>query len=335
MTYKPDPSKLLAPQIKGPLIRKRLLRRMNGGAGRKMTIIQGRAAQGKTTLAASYVTRSKIPFVWLNLGPEDSDPAGLFHLLVHGLGPYLPEEALPHLMAYPSLSFGPREAMPLYREWSNAIFDRVVGPLRIVFDGADQMPSDALSWQLLQAMVEALPQSVHLLMLSRQPPPIDYDHLAQSPQARILGDSDLAFSILETKTFLRRHCGFELSEEVLRKVQQITEGWIGGVILFSQTLKVKFGESHPPMMDAIPLASFQTAVNRYLDDGRAGGNSPGDGDWCNRCNRGRPCRFLPRLSGREDGPVRRQMLFFGFQERGAAPVCANQSGQGGIFERLL
>jgi hypothetical protein len=101
----------------------------------------------------------------------------LFHLLVHGLGPYLPEEALPHLMAYPSLSFGPREAMPLYREWSNAIFDRVVGPLRIVFDGADQMPSDALSWQLLQAMVEALPQSVHLLMLSRQPPPIDYDHL--------------------------------------------------------------------------------------------------------------------------------------------------------------
>ncbi|MDD3993140.1 MAG: BTAD domain-containing putative transcriptional regulator [Desulfobacteraceae bacterium] len=267
MHRKPVPAKLLPPQIRTPLMRKRLLRQMNGAMDRKLTIVQGRAAQGKTTLAASYVAQSRVPFVWLNLGPEDADPAGLFHLLVHGLGPYLPEEALPHLMAYPSLSFGPREAMPLYREWSNAIFDRVVGPLRIVFDGADQMPSDAPSWQLLQAMVEALPQSVHLLMLSRQPPPIDYGCGAPSPQVQILGDSDLAFSIVETKAFLCRHCGFELSQEVLRKVHQITEGWIGGVILFSQAFKDKPGGRRPPMVDdAIPLASFQTAVNRYLDE---------------------------------------------------------------------
>ena len=171
MSYEPAPSKLSPPRIKAPLIRKRLLRQINGCAERKMTIIRGRAAQGKTTLAANYVARSEIPFAWLNLGPEDSDPAGFYRLLVRALGPYLPEASLPQLLAYPSLNFGPREAMPLYREWSKAVFDRLVGPLHIVFDGADQIPADAPSWQLFQAMVEALAEGVHLLVLSRRPPP--------------------------------------------------------------------------------------------------------------------------------------------------------------------
>ena len=266
MSYEPAPSKLSPPRIKAPLIRKRLLRQINGCAERKMTIIRGRAAQGKTTLAANYVARSKIPFAWLNLGPEDSDPAGFYRLLVRALGPYLPEASLPQLLAYPSLNFGPREAMPLYREWSKAVFDRLVGPLHIVFDGADQIPADAPSWQLFQAMVEALAEGVHLLVLSRRPPPIDYGHWAQSRQVRLLEDADLAFSVDETEAFLCRHCGLELSQEALGKVQQITEGWIGGVILFSEALKGNRGAGRPSIMDAIPMASFRTAVNRYLGE---------------------------------------------------------------------
>lgn len=265
MSDQPVPSKLLPPLIRRPLIRKRLLRRMSG-AGRKMTIIQGRAAQGKTTLAATFVAQSNIPFAWINLGAEEADPAGLYQLLLHTLGPYLPEQSLPQLLAYPSLNFGPREAMPLFREWSNSLFDQVVGPLHIVFDGAEQMPADAPSWQLFQAMAEALPESVHLLILSRRPPPIDHGPLARNGQVRILKDSDLAFSIAETEAFVRRCCGFEISRETLRKVHRITEGWVGGVILFCETLKAKRQGDCSSALDAIPLGRFQTAANRYLDE---------------------------------------------------------------------
>jgi LuxR family maltose regulon positive regulatory protein len=61
------------------------MQRLDQEEAKKLIVILGQAAQGKTTLAASWINTSTMPSAWLNLGPEDSDPVNLFYALVHSL----------------------------------------------------------------------------------------------------------------------------------------------------------------------------------------------------------------------------------------------------------
>lgn len=266
MMYASVPSKLSPPRIQSPLIRKHLIRRLEVGPGRRLTIIQGRAAQGKTTLMATYVAQSKMPFAWVNLDSEESDPAALYHLIVLALAPYLPKNGLLQLMSYPTINMGPRQAMSRRKEWAAALFQWVTGPLQIIFDGADRMLPDAPSWGLFQAMVDLLPKNLHLFIISREPPNIDCGKWSQPGEINILTDPDLNFSRRETGIFLRKNLGILPSEEELQKVQRITEGWIGGLILLGGMIRNGAHDFGRGILNGGPLAQFQTTVNRYFDE---------------------------------------------------------------------
>jgi len=264
--YASVPSKLSPPHIQFPLIRKRLIRRLDVEPGRRLTFIQGRAAQGKTTLMATYVAQSKMPIAWINLDTEESDPATLYHLIVLALAPYVPKSSLLQLMSYPSINMGPRDAMSRHKEWVTALFQRVTGPLQIIFDGADRMIPNAPSWGLFQEMVDLLPKNFHLFIVSREPPGIDFGKWSQPREINILSDKELNFSSRETETFYRKNLGVRLSEEELQRIQRITEGWVGGLILLGDMIKNGRHRSDGATLKSGPLAEFQTTVNRYFDE---------------------------------------------------------------------
>ena len=78
-------SKITPPYLPPILNRSRLLDLLEKNKDKKLILIMGQAAQGKTTLAASYVKTSKIPTAWLNLDQSDSDPINLLRLIVNSL----------------------------------------------------------------------------------------------------------------------------------------------------------------------------------------------------------------------------------------------------------
>jgi ATP/maltotriose-dependent transcriptional regulator MalT len=121
---------------------------------KKLLLILGQAAQGKSTLAASYVHNLEIPSAWVNLSEEDSDPVNLFYSMVLSLQHVLNDVDLSPVLSYPSVSMGPRLEIPLYREWINAIFERISVPIQIVLDGLDRLSSEALSFQFIQVLVK-------------------------------------------------------------------------------------------------------------------------------------------------------------------------------------
>ena len=49
-------------------------------AGR-IIIVEAQAGQGKTTLVYQYLTHSGTPFIWYQIGTEDSDPVVLLSLI--------------------------------------------------------------------------------------------------------------------------------------------------------------------------------------------------------------------------------------------------------------
>ena len=203
-------SKITPPRLPKIVYRSRLIKSLENNKDKQLIFILGQAAQGKSTLVASYFNTSDIPPAWISLGKDDSDPVNLFYSTVHALGHVLREIDLSPLLAYPSISMGPRLEIPLYREWANAIFEHISSPIWIVLDGLDRLSPDAPSFQLLQVLLEDAPQNIHLIMLSREEPPFEIEGLKVKRKAYILTNDDLAFTPDEIKAFSLKCAAYPL-----------------------------------------------------------------------------------------------------------------------------
>ncbi len=259
-------SKITPPCLPKILQRSRLIDRLEKNKDKRLILILGQAAQGKSTLAASYFNTLETPTAWLNLGKDDSDPVNLFYSIVHSIQHVLKDIDLSPVLAYPSVTMGPRLEIPLYREWLNAIFEKISAPIKIVLDGLDRLLPDASSFQLLQVLLEEVPGHIHLIMLSREEPPFEVQSLKMKQEAYVLTNEDLAFTQDEIKTFFRELRGMSFASTQLKRVHQFTAGWDGGLILLSETLERLSEDSRGKyLFEGIP-ARFKGAVFQYFGE---------------------------------------------------------------------
>jgi hypothetical protein len=230
-------SKIIPPRFPHILHRQRLINRLERHNDKKLILLLGQAAQGKSTLAISHVTAAKIPSAWLNLGPEDSEAVNMFYLLVQSLQRALPETDLSSLLDYPALPGGPREEIPLYRDWTLSLLSLVQVPIQVIFDGLDRLSPQASAFRFLQVLLEVTPPHLHMLMLSRKMPPLEVQELKIRQEAYIVRNQELAFTPRETRDYLNNVRKFLLPENIVKQLHEITEGWIGGLVLLCEILE--------------------------------------------------------------------------------------------------
>ena len=259
-------SKFTPPRLPRIVYRSRLLKLIEQNKDKKLLLILGQAAQGKSTLAASYVHNLEIPSAWVNLSEEDSDPVNLFYSLVHALQYVLKEVDLSPALSYPSVTTEPRLEVPLYREWTNAMFERITVPVQIVLDGLDRLSSDAPSFGFLQVILDGLPQHIHSIFLSREMPPLKIQDLKVKQEALVLTNEELAFTQDEVKEFFREGRGISFTLGELRRIHQFTEGWIGGVILLAETLDRMPDEPRRKYISEDIPDEFKREVFQYFGD---------------------------------------------------------------------
>jgi ATP/maltotriose-dependent transcriptional regulator MalT len=197
-----------APQMTPPhlpqvLNRPRLLEFLKKNKEKKIIFILGQAAQGKTTLAASYVKTSRIPTAWLNLDQSHSDPVNLFYLIVQSLQYVLKENDLSPLLSGSRGIMSAPSVISLFRDVADFISKNVSYSIQIVFDGLDRLLQEPLPFQCLQAFIEGLPPNVHLVMLSRGTPPLslEFQHLNIRQEAIILTNEDSLLHWMKSRIF--------------------------------------------------------------------------------------------------------------------------------------
>lgn len=229
-------AKIVPPQIPQILPRPRLLKCLDQHQDKKLILILGQAAQGKSTLAVSYVHAAPTPSAWINLGPEDSDAATLFYLLGHAFQRALPQVDFSPVLTYPALTLGPRQEGPLYQDWLLTLLERVSVPVQLILDGLDRLPPGAPAFRLLQVLLTVLPPHLRLFILSREMPPVDIQELAQREEVFRLTNADLAFNLAETTKYFHTIRNFRLSPDLIQRIHRLTEGWIGGLVLFCDSL---------------------------------------------------------------------------------------------------
>ncbi len=259
-------AKIIPPRFPQILRRPRLLERLEQHRDKKLIFILGQAAQGKSTLALSFVNTSKIPSAWLNLGPEDSEAVNLFYLLVQALQRALPEAHLAPLLSYPTLSAGPREEIPLYRDWFLTLLNQVQVQAQVIFDGLDRLAPQASAFSFLQVLLEVAPPNLHLLMLSREMPPLKIQELKIRQEAYIIRNHDLAFTPKETRNYLTNVRQLPLPYDLIVQLHEIAEGWIGGLVLLCETLESLPQESREEFLFQDFREKFKEEVFSYFDE---------------------------------------------------------------------
>lgn len=229
-------SKIASLQLHKTVRRPRLLDLLQQNSDRKLTLILGQAAQGKSTLAASYAMELEIPTAWASLGVEDSDSINLYYLLVHSLQRALRDIDFAGALTYPNVSIGPRAPVPLYRDWVYAAFRPLRSPVLMVLDGLDRLRADSTAFAFLQVLIDEAPPPVRFVLLSRAAPPLEIQRLKMSREAFVLNNADLAFTLDETRTFFHELHELSLSASLLNQIHARTEGWVGGLSLVSEAL---------------------------------------------------------------------------------------------------
>ncbi len=221
-------TKLYAPPPRPKVVpRPHLIARLNAGLHRKLTLISAPAGAGKTTLVSAWVADCGRQVAWLSLDEGDGDPARFLTYLVVALRTIAANIGAGVLGVLQSPQSPPIEALltTLLNEIT-ALPDTFV----LVLDDYHAIDAPAVD-RALTFLLEHLPSQLHLVIATREDPPLPLARLRARGQLTELRAADLRFTASEAAEFLNPVMGLNLAAADVAALEDRTEGWIVGLQL--------------------------------------------------------------------------------------------------------
>ena len=209
-------TKLYLPPLRpNVVLRPRLVERLHAGLHRKLTLISAPAGFGKTTLLSAWVAGCARPTAWLSLDAGDADPTRFLLYLVAALQTVAPTIGEGILRVLQSPQPPPIDAI------LTALLNDIAAlpdPFILVLDdyhAIDAQPVD----QALTFLVEHLPPQLHLVIATREDPPLPLARFRARGQLTELRATDLRFTPAEAADFLNHvmGCAFQRTTSPLWK----------------------------------------------------------------------------------------------------------------------
>ncbi len=247
-----------APLRSGVVHRQRLINKLSEGkkSGAKLTLVSAPAGYGKSTLVTDWIQQEKIEYAWLSVEEEDNILAPFFINLVTSLQEIRGDtgEVIKSLFASPRIP-------PINALISIFIqeLETLPSPLVIVLDDYHFITNQIIN-QGIAYLIEHLPLNYHLVIISRQDPPISLGRLRVNNLLTELRMKDLKFSKEETAIFFDKNFQIPLGEEEVSILGSRTEGWISGLQLAGLSLKESAEEERK-----VFIKNF-SGTNRFVID---------------------------------------------------------------------
>lgn len=219
--------------------RPRLVARLNGGlpqeqgAGRKLTLISAAAGFGKTTLLSEWVANCRLPVARLALDEGDSHPARFLAYLIAALQTVAPGVGDGVLTALQAPQPPAQEAL-----LTALLHDVAAIPhdFLLVLDDYHALDAPPVD-QALVFLLDYMPPQMHLVIATREDPPLPLARLRARGQLTELRAADLRFTPAEAAQFLNQAMGLDLSAAEVAALEARTEGWIAGLHLAALSLQ--------------------------------------------------------------------------------------------------
>jgi LuxR family maltose regulon positive regulatory protein len=229
----------------------------------RLTFVLAPAGSGKTTVVRQWIeTRGQDTQVaWLSLDPEDDDPIRFWHYVLTACEHFEGkpgQEALKLLLTNQSLF----TLLVLKQVLTSFLNDaaRQESHLLLVLDDYHVITS-SLIHESLANLVDHLPSTLHLVILSRSEPALPLARWRGRGDLQEFHAADLRFSPEEMASFLRQALPVPLPKEQLQSLEARLEGWPTGLRLLALTLQ---GKSEHQEIEQV-LTGF-SGSHRYLLD---------------------------------------------------------------------
>lgn len=244
-------TKLLAPRPAPELLyRERLVDRLRANLSLPVTLVAANAGSGKTTLVADFLRQQERPYVWYQLDYTDSDPAVFINYLAHGIQQRVTnfgETIFAYLQAN-ELAQQPERAADVLL---NEILERVEQQLIVVLDDYHHLGVETPVHAVVDRLITYLPDVMHVIIISRDVPPLTLARLRSQESLAIIDRNDLLFTPEETQELFRKVFGLALTPEQLREYRERTHGWITALQLVRQVAQRQPGPAENRAADPL------------------------------------------------------------------------------------
>ncbi|PKO16118.1 MAG: hypothetical protein CVU39_08820 [Chloroflexi bacterium HGW-Chloroflexi-10] len=227
----------MPPQRTGEMSRPRLMNLLNAGLEkkRKLALISAPAGYGKTTLIAEWLHGLEIPchVAWLSLEEGDNETFRFFSYWINAIH-RVRENVGKHaktVLGMPNLP----SITTLMDELLNEL-STVEESLILVLDDYHVIHNTQIH-EALEYFLEHLPIQVHLVITTRQDPPLPLARMRARGQMTEIRARDLRFSAEEARLFFISSMKLDISEEIAGQLEERTEGWAVGLQLAGLALQ--------------------------------------------------------------------------------------------------
>lgn len=229
----PADTRLLSTRLKIPsprknyIVRRALFEKLSRCAQTSVVFVRGGAGTGKTTLLSTFLRETGLqPVGWLSLDEENVSVSAFWLYFTEAADTFLgtDDAFLELLRANPDPAHIERLLVVL--------INRLCGgtDYYLVLDDV-HLIRDAALIRSLEFFLRAMPENLHLFMLSREDPPVYLGAQAAAGRLLFIDGRQMQLSQEESLAFLRRTLALGGTEEELRRISRYAEGWVGGLQL--------------------------------------------------------------------------------------------------------
>ncbi|MGH2457156.1 MAG: tetratricopeptide repeat protein, partial [Candidatus Limnocylindria bacterium] len=249
-TAKVVPPSLPSLRIERPL----LVNRLQDALGRRLTTVVAGPGYGKSSALAAWAAEANA--AWYSVTAEDRDVARLALGLTEALRlrvPGIPADLLaaPLGMAGPDAESHPgARAAAAVSILSQALHERLGRDVAIILDDLHELPASSPAMNLVGDLVRQAPGFLHLVIASRDEPPLRVERLRGHGQVLELTAADIAFEAAEVAALLGLAIGPSY-ESIADAVFELTGGWPAAVRMAIEALRREPVEAHVATLERL------------------------------------------------------------------------------------
>ncbi len=227
----------------------------------KLSLLVAPSGFGKTAMLVEWLSISDISkwcLAWITLDQTDNDPKKFWTYLAAGIKKGHPkfdydiQSAWNYEFTLNKFSF----LNPLINEISAIPY-----PVILILDDYHTI-NDPDIHDGLNYLLENQPNNLHIVISSQVPPPISFSRIRAHRQLIEFTSKNLAFTLLETNSFLKNIIGVDLDLKEVANLVDITEGWAVGLQLSAITLQ---DQSHFNVIDEDVLIN-NPQIHTYIEE---------------------------------------------------------------------
>jgi len=221
--------------------RPHLLKRLDQGRSRPLTLVSAPAGYGKSVLICSWLESCDIPGAWISLDENDNDLRTFTAYFVAAVKTLFPG-ACRNTQALLSASDLPPIAV-LVANLMNEL-DLIEQSFIMVLDDFHLIEDESVLDMITQ-LLHHPPQTMHLVLIARQDPAMPISKLRAQSFVTEIRTQELCFNKLETATFLRLVLGTQVDSATAAALEEKTEGWVTGLRLAALSMRTTGNQPIP------------------------------------------------------------------------------------------